>query len=78
MAKYAFVLVGSVVSSNPNLFPRNQSNYYNNMFNPNTNSQYLQNPNLQQKQQLPPSQPMQPPNFGQWDVNGGIGIVVRT
>ncbi|CAF0817027.1 unnamed protein product [Adineta steineri] len=54
------VAQGSASSGNPNLFPQNLTNYYTNVFNPNVNTQFLQNanppntninPNLQQQQQ---------------------------
>ncbi|CAF4797579.1 unnamed protein product [Rotaria sp. Silwood1] len=52
------VAQGSLSSSNPNLFPQNLTNYYTNVFNPNVNTQFLQNinpppanfnPNIQQQ-----------------------------
>ena len=54
------ILLGSASSGNTALFPQNVTNYYSNVFNPNVNTQFLQNinppssnvnPSLQQQQQ---------------------------
>ena len=37
------VASGSASSGNPSLFPQNLTNYYTNVFNPNVNTQFLQN-----------------------------------
>ena len=39
------VAQGSASSGNPSLFPANLTNYYTNVFNPNVNTQFLQNAN---------------------------------
>jgi hypothetical protein len=56
------VAQGSASSGNPSLFPTHLMNYYQNVFNPNVNTQFMQNanpppntnlnPNLQQQQQM--------------------------
>ncbi len=56
--------LGSLQSGNPNLFPQNLTNYYNNVFNP----QYSPNPNYNPY--------LQQQNYGQIGSNGGIGILV--
>lgn len=59
-----FTVLGSSSSSNPNLFPQNLTNYYSNVFNPNVNTQFLQNIN-------PPSKDY---NFN-WQSRPGFGLM---
>ncbi len=62
------VAQGSASSGNPNLFPQNLSNYYTNVFNPNVNTQFLQNAN-------PPNYNPNPQNYGQMNY-ASVGILV--
>jgi len=63
-----FVFLGSLQSGNPNLFPQNLTNYYNNVFNPNIYPQYSSNPSYNPY--------LQQQNNGPIGPNGGIGILV--
>ncbi|CAM2714920.1 unnamed protein product [Rotaria socialis] len=71
------VAQGSASSSNPNLFPKNLTNYYANVFNPNVNTQFLQNinppPNNNNNNNNNPNVPQQP-GFGLQGGFAGIGI----
>ena len=64
------IFSGSSSSSNPNLFPQNLTNYYTNIFNPNVNTQFLQNahaPNQEINMNYQTSQffgPMNPNSVG--------------
>jgi hypothetical protein len=65
------VAQGSASSGNPSLFPENLTNYYTNVFNPNVNTQFLQNAN-------PPNTnfPLNPQqNYGPGNV-ASVGIPV--
>jgi hypothetical protein len=59
-----FCILGSASSGNPNLFPQNLTNYYTNVFNPNVNTQFLQNAN--------PPPTITNPNIQQ-QINGPMG-----
>jgi len=70
-----FINLGSASSGNPSLFPQNLTNYYTNVFNPNVNTQFLQNAN-------PPNTNYNP-NFQQQQFSGPmnypyIGIPVSS
>jgi hypothetical protein len=65
------VAQGSASSGNPNLFPQGLINYYTNIFNPNVNTQFLQNANPPNKNYNPNLQQQQ----GQMNY-GSIGIPV--
>lgn len=65
---------GSASSSNPNLFPQNLTNYYTNVFNPNVNTQFLQNANVPSKDNGNPYVSQQ--FFGPMNPSS-IGIPVR-
>ena len=65
------VAQGSASSGNPNLFPQNLTNYYTNVFNPNVNTQFLQNANPPNNNyNLNPQQNLGPMNMP------SIGIMV--
>jgi hypothetical protein len=64
-----YIYIGSASSGNPNLFPMNLTNYYTNVFNPNVNTQFLQNAN-------PPNNNVRPPMYGPMNFPN-IGIIVR-
>ena len=69
-----FAAPGSASSGNPNLFPPNLTNYYTNVFNPNVNTQFLQNANVPGNDRNPNYQQQQ--NYGPMNM-GGVGILVR-
>jgi len=70
-----FINLGSASSGNPNLFPQNLTNYYTNVFNPNVNTQFLQNanpPTTNYNPNFPQQQPYGPMNYPY------IGILVSS
>lgn len=67
--------LGSAASGNPNLYPQNLTNYYNNVFNPNTNAQFLPNPNVP-NMNFNPNLQQPPQNYGPMGPNRGIGVLV--
>jgi hypothetical protein len=69
--------LGSASSGNPNLFPRNLTNYYTNVFNPNVNTQFLQNANPPNTYFYPNFQQQQQQFLGPMST-GGIGIPVSS
>ena len=73
----SFVFLGSASSGNPSLFPQNLTNYYTNVFNPNVNTQFLQNANPPNTNWVPTLQQQQQQFVGPMS-SGGIGIPVSS
>ncbi|CAF4181530.1 unnamed protein product [Rotaria sp. Silwood2] len=70
-----FASQGNSLPNSPNLFPQNLTNNFNPIFNPNVNTQYLQNPSVPYMNYNPY---IQQPNYGQMGPSGNIGVLRPT